>query len=75
MLPVMSVPFSLKTVGNFCFVLFFVRISLIFFPSISYIISELVKTCFIVYLFCGVNILLQNQIVCLKVGFYCVIIR
>ena len=31
MLPVMSIPFSLKTVGNFCFVLFFVRISFIVF--------------------------------------------
>ena len=57
MLSVMSVPFSLKTVGNLC------------------LVSEMMKTCFIVDLFCGVNILLQNQIICLKVGFYCVIIR
>ena len=45
------------------------------FPSISYVISEMMKTCFIVDLFCGVNILIQNQIICLKVGLYCVIIR
>ena len=63
MLSVMSVPFSLKTVGNlFCLILcknYFINC----FPSISYVISEMMKTCFIVYLFCGVNILLQNQII------------
>ena len=67
--------FSLKTVGHFCFVLFFVRISFIVFQVFLISFLKMVKTCFIVYLFCGVNILLQNQIVCLKVGFYCVIIR
>ena len=57
----------------FCFISFKNFINC--FPSISYVFSEMMKTCFIVYIFCEVNILLQNQIICLKVGFYSVIIR
>ena len=41
------------------------------FPSIYYVISEMMKTCFIVYLFCGMNSLLQNQIICLRMVLLC----